>query len=96
MKKKKKKSSKKLDLEAFEKELNESKAKDVEDDSEAVPDGEHLADVDETELGDDPFAHSGDTGGVDTGSEPWLKSDRDYTYAEVRHPVVYPHPLLII
>lgn len=54
-----------------------------------VPDGEHLADVDEAELGDDPFAQSGDAGGgVDTGSEPWLKSDRDYTYAEVRPPIL--------
>ena len=41
-------------------------------------------------MGDDPFAHSGDAGGLDTGSEPWLKSDRDYTYAEVRPPTVPP------
>jgi translation initiation factor 2 subunit 2 len=82
MKKKKKKSSKKIDLEAFEKELNESKAKDAAEDE--GDDGEGLAEIDEAELGDDPFAQGADAPtGVDAGNEPWLKSDRDYTYPEL-------------
>lgn len=72
-------------MEAFEKELNESKAKDGDEDE--VPDGKHLEEVDENELGDDPFASGGGGGGggasIDAGSEPWLGSDRDYTYVEV-------------
>ena len=44
-----------------------------------------MLEVDETELGDDPFARGGGEGvSLDSGSEPWLKSDRDYTYEEVR------------
>lgn len=74
-------------MEAFEKELNEAKAKDGED---ADADGAPIDEVDEAELGDDPFARGGGAGEVvvvDAGSEAWLGSDRDYTYAEVR-----PHP----
>ena len=83
MKKKKKKSSKKaaLDLEAFEKELNESKTKDA--DEEEGGEENQLQEVDETELGDDPFARGGEGVSLDSGNEPWLKSDRDYTYEEV-------------
>jgi translation initiation factor 2 subunit 2 len=95
MKKKKKSNKKKanFDLEAFEKELNVSKAKSAskpeggEEDEEdgPEPDGSHLDNIDETELGDDPFAQTGDAPvGVDAGNEAWLKSDRDYTYQEVR------------
>ncbi|KAI0716207.1 eukaryotic translation initiation factor 2 beta [Fomitopsis betulina] len=82
---KKKKSSKKkkaaLDMEAFEKELHQAKAKDVEEDEggEEVP-----VEIDEAELGEDPFA--GNEAGVvslDVGTEPWLNSDRDYTYQEL-------------
>ncbi|KAI0317363.1 domain found in IF2B/IF5-domain-containing protein [Amylostereum chailletii] len=86
--KKKKKTSKKkaaFDLEAFEKELNESKAKDkdaVGDDEDDIPDGTHLEDVDEAELGEDVFDHAAPAG-IDSGSEPWLGSDRDYTYPEL-------------
>jgi translation initiation factor 2 subunit 2 len=95
MKKKKKSTKKKanFDLEAFEKELNVSKAKsaskseggeDDEDDN-PEPDGSHLDNIDETELGDDPFAQPADAPvGVDAGNEAWLNSDRDYTYQEVR------------
>ncbi|OBZ76295.1 putative eukaryotic translation initiation factor 2 subunit beta [Grifola frondosa] len=55
LKKKKKKSTKKaaLDMEAFEKELNQSKAKEAEDEEggeEGVPE------IEEAELGEDPFA----------------------------------------
>ena len=83
-KKKKKKSSKKLDLEAFEKELNESKVKDDAEDEGDDGEGDGFAEVDEAELGDDPFAQGADVPtGVDAGNEPWLKSDRDYTYPEV-------------
>ncbi len=87
--KKKKKSKKKVDLDAFEKELSESKTKskteDGEDDDEGpAPDGSHLDNIDEEELGDDPFARPSDAPvGVDAGNETWLKSDRDYTYEEV-------------
>jgi len=103
--KKKKKSTKKkaaFDLEAFEKELNDSKSKskstttttsssggggaaEEDDDDGPEPDTTHLDHVDEAELGDDPFAQHGDAPvGVDAGNEAWLKSDRDYTYPEVR------------
>ena len=95
MKKKKKSTKKKanFDLEAFEKEINDSKAKSAskpeggEDEEEdgPEPDGSHLDNIDETELGDDPFAQPADAPvGVDAGNEAWLKSDRDYTYQEVR------------
>jgi len=85
--KKKKKSSKKkatFDLEAFEKELQGSKSKDTNaDEDEDVPNGEHLNDIDEAELGDDIFDRSEAPAGVDQGTEPWLGSDRDYTYQEL-------------
>ncbi|KAG0699112.1 eukaryotic translation initiation factor 2 beta [Suillus ampliporus] len=80
--KKKKKSTKKKAMEDFEKELNEAKAKDDADEAE-VDDGEHLNDVDEADLGDDPFARSEAPAGIDSGTEPWLGSDRDYTYSEL-------------
>ncbi|PIL28899.1 hypothetical protein GSI_08945 [Ganoderma sinense ZZ0214-1] len=85
LKKKKKKSSKKaaLDLEAFEKELNESKAKDADDDEGGEEN--QMPEVDETELGDDPFARGGEGVSLDSGNEAWLKSDRDYTYEELLH-----------
>ncbi|KAI0366553.1 eukaryotic translation initiation factor 2 beta [Pilatotrama ljubarskyi] len=86
LKKKKKKSSKKaaLDLEAFEKELNQSKAQEAEEEE----GGEEGAaqELDEGELGEDPFARAGESGvSLDSGNEPWLKSDRDYTYEELLH-----------
>jgi len=78
--KKKKKSTKKkaaFDLEAFEKELNDSKSKSTtttsssggggggaaeeDDDDGPEPDTTHLDHIDEAELGDDPFAQPGDT-----------------------------------
>jgi len=93
MKKKKKSSKKKanFDLDAFEKEIGQTKAKPTkneggDDDEEdgPEPDGSHLDNIDEEELGDDPFAHTGDAlVGLDAGTEPWLKSDRDYTYQEL-------------
>ncbi|KIJ47362.1 hypothetical protein M422DRAFT_226475 [Sphaerobolus stellatus SS14] len=75
--KKKKKKSKKaaLDMEAFEKELGEKEGDlgaDFEDD-----DGD---------LGDDPFAREEAAAARDAaelGREPWLGSDRDYTYSEL-------------
>ena len=83
LKKKKKKSSKKaaLDLEAFEKELNESKTKDADEDDGGEEN--QMLEVDEAELGDDPFARGGEAASLDAGNEAWLKSDRDYTYEEV-------------
>jgi hypothetical protein len=66
-------------MEAFEKELNEARAKDEGEDA----DGEKADDFDEAELGDDPFARSGEAISVDTEGEAWLGSDRDYTYSEV-------------
>ncbi|CAA7263271.1 unnamed protein product [Cyclocybe aegerita] len=88
MKKKKKSGKKKVDLEAFEKEINESKAKSKDDGADEEeeglePDGSHLDNIDEAELGDDPFAHADAPVGLDAGNEAWLKSDRDYTYQEL-------------
>lgn len=85
--KKKKGKKKKVDLEAFEKELNDAKDKpkadDGEEDEDEGFDGSHLDNIDEAELGDDPFARAADAPlGVDAGNEAWLKSDRDYTYEE--------------
>ncbi|KAJ8597668.1 hypothetical protein M405DRAFT_803404 [Rhizopogon salebrosus TDB-379] len=80
--KKKKKSTKKKAMEDFEKELNEAKAKDDADEGEP-DDGAHLDEVDEAELGDDPFARNEAPAGIDSGTEPWLGSDRDYTYPEL-------------
>ncbi|RXW20855.1 hypothetical protein EST38_g4997 [Candolleomyces aberdarensis] len=83
-KKKKKKAKATFDLDAFEKELNQSKAKTGEDeDDEEVPDTTHLDNVDEAELGDDPFAQPDAPAGIDAGTEAWLKSDRDYLYPEL-------------
>ncbi|TCD60137.1 hypothetical protein EIP91_010685 [Steccherinum ochraceum] len=82
---KKKKKKKAATLEAFEKEINESKGKDKDADDEDVPDG-LPEEIDEAELGDDPFAAGAGGGGAvstDAGNEPWLKSDRDYTYPEL-------------
>ena len=71
-------------MEAFEKELQESKSKDANaDEDEDIPDGDHLNDIDEAELGDDVFDRSEAPAGVDQGTEPWLGSDRDYTYQEL-------------
>lgn len=83
--KKKKKSSKKkaaFDLEAFEKELNESKSKG-DDDEDEVEENPNLDNIDEAELGDDPFAQADAPTAEGGGGEAWLKSDRDYTYPEV-------------
>ncbi|EAU83828.2 translation initiation factor [Coprinopsis cinerea okayama7 len=86
-KKKKKKTKSAFDLEAFEKELNESKAKsggdDEEDEDGAPVDTSHLDNIDEAELGDDPFAQPDAPTGVDAGTEAWLGTDRDYTYQEL-------------
>jgi len=91
--KKKKKSKKKtaaFDLEAFEKELNESKSKEADEEAEDgagdEDDGQHLDQVDEDELGEDVFAQSHEAPrGLDTEEEPWLSSDRDYSYQELLH-----------
>lgn len=80
--KKKKKSSKKkvaAELEAFEKELGEATVKEADEDGD-----DEEGEYDEDELGDDPFARGGElASAIDTGTEPWLGSDRDYTYQEV-------------
>jgi len=77
---KKKKKSKKaaFDLEAFEKELQESSEKKHEDE---VDEG---GDYDETDLGDDVFAASHSAAAqVGNREETWHGTDRDYTYAEL-------------
>ncbi|KAF8576271.1 hypothetical protein K439DRAFT_1640631 [Ramaria rubella] len=83
LKKKKKKSSKKaaLDLEAFEKELGDSQVQDTED----VDEGMIINGEDEGDLGDDPFAVHDGPATVENGREPWLTSDRDYSYSELLH-----------
>lgn len=54
------------------------------DEAGGEPDGRHLDDVNEEDLGEDVFAQAHEApAGVDTQSEPWLSSDRDYTYQEV-------------
>lgn len=68
-------------MEAFEKELNHAKAKDADEDEGGE---EGPAEIDEAELGDDPFARNeAGADSLDAGNEPWLNSDRDYTYQEV-------------
>lgn len=85
--KKKKKSSKKkanLDMEAFEREISEAKAKDEDGEDEVDGNATAFNEIDEGEHGENPFARPDDSvqhGGSD--SEPWLGSDRDYTYPEV-------------
>ena len=75
--KKKKKSSKKKAALDFEKELGEAAKDEEEGDEDEI-------EYDEEELGDDPFARGGvEVDGIDAGKEPWLGSDRDYTYPEV-------------
>lgn len=87
--KKKKKSNKKkaaFDLDAFEKELNESKAKSGTEGADDDEDGElnnNLEHLDDADLGDDVFAQGDVPVSVEAGNEAWLKSDRDYTYPEV-------------
>jgi len=74
---KKKKSSKKkatFDLEAFEKELDASG-------------GAKAGEGEDEDLGDDPFAHTTAEAAA-TGvapKDPWIGSDRDYTYQELLH-----------
>ncbi len=92
---KKKKKKKDYNMEEFERELGDmsiskpKKKKEVkiadEEDDEEVPDGAEFEEMDEMELGDNPFA-MGAGGSLGAGSadpEPWLSSDRDYTYQEV-------------
>ena len=68
-------------MKAFEDELNEAKTKNGEGED---VDGAPIDEVDEAELGDDPFARANEQiAAVDAGGEAWLGSDRDYTYAEV-------------
>ncbi|KAF6745996.1 translation initiation factor [Ephemerocybe angulata] len=90
-KKKSKKAKTAFDLEAFEKELNQSKAKTAggedeedEDGGGAPVDTSHLDHIDDAELGDEnPFAQPDAPAGIDVGTEAWLNSDRDYTYQEL-------------
>ncbi|KAH6903220.1 translation initiation factor [Coprinopsis sp. MPI-PUGE-AT-0042] len=85
-KKKKKKAKAAFDMEAFEKELKAkptSTADDEEDEEGGPVDTSHLDNIDEAELGEDPFAMADAPSGIDTGSEPWLGSDRDYSYQEL-------------
>ncbi|KZT54975.1 hypothetical protein CALCODRAFT_499159 [Calocera cornea HHB12733] len=84
LKKKKKKAKKALDMEAFERELEEANAADrkakkpkTEDEDEDEADEE-----DDVDLGDDPFAHDVDVDAGE-GDEKWLGTDRDYTYEEL-------------
>lgn len=78
-------------MEAFEKELGESTPAAPKSSSKKVAlDGgddeetDYVPLEDEADLGDDPFAtHSEVPAGIDTGKEPWLGSDRDYTYVEL-------------
>ncbi|KIM24351.1 hypothetical protein M408DRAFT_235021 [Serendipita vermifera MAFF 305830] len=93
---KKKKKKKNFAMEEFEKEFGDDpeaapvkpkKKKVVEEsddeaggDDDDEGDFDDVGDIDEEELGDNPFANSGGRGDVE---EPWLASDRDYTYEEL-------------
>ncbi|KAI0340280.1 hypothetical protein BDW22DRAFT_1360215 [Trametopsis cervina] len=84
--KKKKKSSKKkanLDMEAFEKELSEAKAKGDEGEEDEDVNAAAFDDIDENEHGENPFARPEEAVVDGSDSQPWLGSDRDYTYAEL-------------
>ena len=59
------------------------KLRDLKEADEEEGGEDQMQEVDETELGDDPFARGGEGVSLDAGNEPWLKSDRDYTYEEV-------------
>ncbi|KAL1744227.1 domain found in IF2B/IF5-domain-containing protein [Schizophyllum fasciatum] len=89
IKKKKKSTKKKANLEEFERQLDESRSKikeDGDEDDEGLDGERNLDHLDDADLGDDPFAGGGGGGGVTEGAagdEPWLKSDRDYTYQEL-------------
>ena len=73
---KKKKTKKKKALADFEAELGEVQGDDV--------DGAHLDNLGEADLGDDVFSSSGETlVHSSSNEEPWLGSERDYTYPEV-------------
>lgn len=92
---KKKKKKKDYNMEEFERELGDmsiskpKKKKEVkiadEEDDEDVPDGAEFEDIDEMELGDNPFAMGAGSslGAGSADAESWLGSDRDYTYQEV-------------
>jgi translation initiation factor 2 beta subunit (eIF-2beta)/eIF-5 len=92
---KKKKKKKDYNMEEFERELGDmsiskpKKKKEVkiadDEDEEDVPDGAEFEDIDEIELGDNPFAMGagGSLGAGSADTETWLSSDRDYTYQEV-------------
>jgi len=88
--KKKSSKKKKSNMEAFEKEFNDSSSKadsikgaaeDEEDDDDDMP--PPMREMDESELGENVFAQADAPAGIDTGAEAWLKSDRDYTYPEL-------------
>lgn len=77
-------------MEAFEAELHEAKAtssKAADGDEEEGADGDDAPrgeDIDiDGDIGDDVFAAGEAPVGLESGSEAWLKSDRDYTYPEV-------------
>lgn len=92
--KKKKKKGKKggFDLEAFEKELGEGGAGGAAaapggDEDGGVIDAVAADDIDDADLGDDPFGRDADVGDDKGGSkqhvETWHGTDRDYTYQEL-------------
>jgi translation initiation factor 2 subunit 2 len=85
-------------MEAFEKELHEAKAKeggdedgDADGDDAVVP----REDLEvEGDIGDDVFAMGEAPQGLESGTEAWLKSDRDYLYPEVGLHMLFPIFLL--
>ncbi|KAG8991604.1 hypothetical protein FRB90_001282, partial [Tulasnella sp. 427] len=79
IKKKKKKSTKKLafDIDAFEKELGEGAA------TPKGEDGAEAGEVEEADLGEDVFAMPAAPVDVGDETETWHGTDRDYTYSEM-------------
>jgi translation initiation factor 2 subunit 2 len=71
-------------MDAFEKELKDSAKDGAGEDGEDEDGGARGEDLEiEGDIGDDVFAMGEAPSGIDSGSEPWLKSDRDYYYPEV-------------
>ena len=73
-------------MEEFERQLGEAKSKDEDEEEAEETAATAFNDIDETEHGENPFARPDDAPQEGGDSQPWLGSDRDYTYAEVSMP----------
>lgn len=76
-------------MEEFERQLGEAKAKDEDEEEVEEVDAAAFDDIDEGEHGENPFARPDDAPQDGGDSQPWLSSDRDYTYPEVLSQLLY-------